>query len=177
VLIADEPTTALDVTVQAQVLELLASLRDELGTAIVMITHDLGVVARMADDVAVMYAGRIVERAPVRTAFAGPEHPYTWGLLTSIPRLDVPRERELRPIPGRPPSLISRPAGCHFRPRCPYEHERCREPGPPLDPVPDAPEHLVRCVLPSAERRQIWARPPARPPEARPPAGDHAEAS
>ncbi|HXW57893.1 MAG TPA: ABC transporter ATP-binding protein, partial [Solirubrobacteraceae bacterium] len=112
-LIADEPTSALDVTVQAQILDLLARLQRELSMAIVLVTHDLGVVAEMADHVAVFYAGRIVERAPAQELFSHPEHPYTWGLLQSIPTLFGPRERELRPIAGSPPSLIERPSGCH----------------------------------------------------------------
>ena len=119
-LIADEPTTALDVTVQAQILALLQDLQQRLGTAIIIITHDLGVVAQIADDICVMYAGRIVERGSTEDIFHAPQHPYTWGLLRSIPRLDNPRDEELVPISGRPPSLINRPSGCHFHPRCPY---------------------------------------------------------
>src|SRR4051812_3530936 len=111
-LIADEPTTALDVTVQAQILELIERLQAEFDTAVVVITHDLGVVAEVADEIAVMYAGRIVEHADTDTIFAAPEHPYTWGLLSSIPRLDAPRDEELVPIAGRPPSLINLPGGC-----------------------------------------------------------------
>src|SRR3954462_2094547 len=126
-LIADEPTTALDVTVQAQILDLIRRLQHELDTAVVMITHDLGVIAESADDVAVMYAGRIVEHAPTTTIFNAPEHPYTWGLLGSIPRLDVAAEPELVPIPGRPPSLINLPTGCSFHPRCPYVRPRHTE--------------------------------------------------
>ena len=122
-LIADEPTTALDVTVQAQILELIERLQSEFDTAVVVITHDLGVVAEMADEIAVMYAGRIVEKADTDTIFAAPEHPYTWGLLSSIPRLDSPRGEELVPIAGRPPSLINLPGGCSFHPRCPYVRE------------------------------------------------------
>ncbi|MBV9364936.1 MAG: ABC transporter ATP-binding protein, partial [Solirubrobacterales bacterium] len=118
-LIADEPTTALDVTVQAQILSLLNDLQRRLGMAIIVITHDLGVVAEITDHIAVMYAGRIVERAPTEAIFGAPQHPYTWGLLKSIPRLDSPRDEELVPISGRPPSLIRRPSGCHFHPRCP----------------------------------------------------------
>ena len=124
-LIADEPTTALDVTVQAQILALLERLQRELGMAIVIITHDLGVVAEMTDDLAVMYAGRIVETAAAELAFSGPEHPYTWGLLRSIPALDRPREEALVPIPGTPPSLIHRPSGCHFHPACLRRSRRC----------------------------------------------------
>src|SRR3954454_12838120 len=115
-LIADEPTTALDVTVQAQILDLIRRLQTELDTAVVMISHDLGVIAEMADEVAVMYAGRIVERATTETIFNTPQHPYTWGLLRSIPRLDLPRGEELVPISGRPPSLITLPGGCSFHP-------------------------------------------------------------
>ena len=118
-LIADEPTTALDVTVQAQILDLIQRLQRELDTAIVMITHDLGVVAEVADDIGVMYAGRIVEYADKDTIFAMPEHPYTWGLLKSIPRLDSPRGEELVPIPGRPPSLINKPPGLLLPPALP----------------------------------------------------------
>ena len=157
-LIADEPTTALDVTVQAQILELLAKLRDELDTAIVIITHDLGVVAQMADEIAVMYSGRIVERAPAAAIFNAPEHPYTWGLLRSIPRLTTPRDMELVPIPGRPPSLINRPSGCHFHPRCPYVREAHKQVDPDLVAVEGDPSHQVRCLLPSDTRRALWAR-------------------
>ena len=157
VLIADEPTTALDVTVQAQILALMERLQRELGMAIVIITHDLGVVAEMADDIAVMYAGRIVETAPAEDLFAAPEHPYTWGLLRSIPTLERPREEALVPIPGTPPSLINRPSGCHFHPRCAYalpEHSRI---DPALEPVPGAPEHFAACLLAPDTRRRLWA--------------------
>jgi peptide/nickel transport system ATP-binding protein len=158
VLIADEPTTALDVTVQRQILALLRRLRDELGMAMVLITHDLGVVAETADEVAVMYAGRIVEQAPVAELFAAPQHPYTWGLLRSMPRLDAAPGAELVPIPGRPPSLVHPPSGCRFHPRCPYVRERHRSVDPLLEPVAGAPEHHVACLLPEAERRATWAR-------------------
>jgi peptide/nickel transport system ATP-binding protein len=158
VLIADEPTTALDVTVQAQILELIRRLQHELDTAVVMITHDLGVIAETVDEVAVMYAGRIVERASTETIFRAPEHPYTWGLLKSIPRLDVPREAPLVPIPGAPPSLIERPSGCHFHPRCPYVRASHTRTDPRLAPVPGDPEHGVACLLPPATRREIWAQ-------------------
>ena len=134
-LIADEPTTALDVTVQAQILELIERLQSEFDTAVVVITHDLGVVAEMADEIAVMYAGRIVEKADTDTIFAAPEHPYTWGLLSSIPRLDSPRGEELVPIAGRPPSLINLPSGCSFHPRCPYVREAHKKVEPKLEPV------------------------------------------
>jgi len=156
VLIADEPTTALDVTVQKQILALLARLRDELGMAMVLITHDLGVVAEAADEVAVMYAGRIVEQAPAAELFAAPQHPYTWGLLRSMPRLEAPVGAELVPIPGRPPSLIHPPSGCRFHPRCPYARERHREVDPALEPLAGAPSHRVACLLSEAERRAIW---------------------
>jgi peptide/nickel transport system ATP-binding protein len=156
-LIADEPTTALDVTVQAQILDLIRRLQHELNTAVVMITHDLGVIAETADDIAVMYAGRIVERAPTRTIFSAPEHPYTWGLLGSIPRLDVPRDMPLVPIPGRPPSLINRPTGCSFHPRCPYVKPRHTEVDPALEPIPEDSGHSVACLLAPPVRKRIWA--------------------
>src|SRR3989440_6065249 len=134
-LIADEPTTALDVTVQAQILELIRRLQRELDTAVVMVTHDLGVIAETVDEVAVMYAGRIVEHAPTATIFNAPEHPYTWGLIGSIPRLDTARDVPLVPIPGRPPSLINLPGGCAFHPRCPYVRERHKQVDPTLERV------------------------------------------
>ena len=157
-LIADEPTTALDVTVQAQILELMAKLQDELDTAIVMITHDLGVVADVTDDIAVMYAGRIVERGPKDAIFAAPEHPYTWGLLKSIPRLDTPRDQELVPIPGRPPSLINRPSGCAFHPRCPYVRDAHTRVDPRLEAVPGQDAHAVACLLTHGTRQELWRR-------------------
>jgi peptide/nickel transport system ATP-binding protein len=155
-LIADEPTTALDVTVQAQILALMERLQRELGMAIVIITHDLGVVAEMADDIAVMYAGRIVETASAELIFAGPEHPYTWGLLRSIPRLDSPRDEDLVPIPGTPPSLINRPSGCHFHPRCAYAQPDHSRIDPALEPVPGEPTHFVACLLEPEVRRALW---------------------
>jgi peptide/nickel transport system ATP-binding protein len=155
-LIADEPTTALDVTVQAQILALLDDLQKRLGTAIIIITHDLGVVAEIADDIAVMYAGRIVEYAPTEEVFREPQHPYTWGLLKSIPRLDNPRSDELVPIAGRPPSLIQRPSGCHFHPRCPYVREAHRRIDPRLEAVPGDSGHQVACLLAPDIRRRIW---------------------
>jgi peptide/nickel transport system ATP-binding protein len=154
ILIADEPTTALDVTVQAQVLELIQALRDDFGTAVMLITHDLGVVAQMCDDVAVMYAGRVLEEAPREVLFDGPQHPYTWGLLQSIPRLDAPRTDRLSPIAGSPPSLINSPHGCKFHPRCPYTPPEALETEPPLAEA--EPGHLVRCHLPVEERRRLW---------------------
>jgi len=155
-LIADEPTTALDVTVQAQILELIETLQNEFDTAVVVITHDLGVVAEMADEIAVMYAGRIVEKADTDTIFAAPEHPYTWGLLSSIPRLDSPRGEELVPIPGRPPSLINLPGGCSFHPRCPYLQEDHKRIDPKLEPIPGTPKHEVACLLDPETRRKLW---------------------
>jgi len=130
-LIADEPTTALDVTIQAQILDLMRTLREETGTAIILITHDLGVVAELADDVVVMYAGRIVERASVVALFAEPQHPYTVGLLGSIPRLDVEQDR-LAAIEGQVPNPLAPVTGCRFHPRCPFVIERCRHEDPPL---------------------------------------------
>jgi len=141
-LIADEPTTALDVTIQAQILDLMRGLRRDTGTAIILITHDLGVVAEMADDVAVMYAGQIVERAAVRDLFARPEHPYTVGLLGSIPRLDEKRER-LPSIEGRVPDMTRPPEGCRFAARCPFVEPQCIATPPALVEV--APGHLSRC--------------------------------
>jgi len=155
-LIADEPTTALDVTVQAQILALMERLQRELGMTIVIITHDLGVVAEMADDIAVMYAGRIVETATAERLFAAPEHPYTWGLLRSIPRLDNPREQDLVPIPGVPPSLIDRPSGCHFHPRCAYAQPDHARIDPALAPTPDDPTHFAACLLDAQARRRLW---------------------
>jgi len=155
-LIADEPTTALDVTVQAQILELIERLQSEFDTAVVIITHDLGVVAEMADEIAVMYAGRIVEQGVADTIFNAPEHPYTWGLLSSIPRMDSAREEELVPIPGRPPSLINLPGGCSFHPRCPYVREAHTRVDPTLDPVDGDPSHRVACLLNSGARRRLW---------------------
>ena len=141
-LIADEPTTALDVTIQAQILDLMCGLRRDTGTAIILITHDLGVVAEMADDVAVMYAGQIVERAAVHDLFARPEHPYTVGLLGSIPRLDEKRER-LPSIEGRVPDMTRPPPGCRFAARCPFVEPECIAAPPVLVEV--APGHLSRC--------------------------------
>ena len=133
VLIADEPTTALDVTVQAQILRLLERLNAERGLAVVLITHDLGVVAEVADRVAVMYAGQIVEDASLEQIFYDPRHPYTWGLLGSMARLDDDRTARLTPIPGSPPSLVHPPTGCRFAPRCPHEFDRCGQPPPLID--------------------------------------------
>jgi oligopeptide/dipeptide ABC transporter ATP-binding protein len=142
-ILADEPTTALDVTIQAQILELLRSLSRKLGAAMLIITHNLGVVARYADRVNVMYAGRIVERGTARELYANPRHPYTLGLLRSVPRLDEPRRAKLDPIPGQPPDLTRLPPGCAFAPRCSFVVERCRRDRPELELV--APDHTAAC--------------------------------
>jgi peptide/nickel transport system ATP-binding protein len=155
-LIADEPTTALDVTVQAQILDLIERLQSEFDAAVVIITHDLGVVAEVADEIAVMYAGRVVERAPSDTIFHAPEHPYTWGLLGSIPRMDTPRDDELIPIAGRPPSLINLPGGCSFHPRCPYVREAHRKTEPTLQVIEGQPDHHVACLLDHGTRQKLW---------------------
>ncbi len=141
-LIADEPTTALDVTIQAQILDLMRELQRDTGSAIVMITHDLGVVAEMADDVVVMYAGQVAERAPVERLFSEPQHPYTVGLLGSVPRLDAPQAR-LVAIEGQLPNPLHWPRGCRFAARCPFVQTRCREQAPSLQTV--APGHLAAC--------------------------------
>jgi oligopeptide/dipeptide ABC transporter ATP-binding protein len=151
-LIADEPTTALDVTIQAQILELIKSLRDDFGTAVVMITHDMGVVADIADRVAVMYAGRVVEQGTLRDLFYDPQHPYTWGLLGSIARLDRPRPRRLNAIPGLPPSLVRLPEGCAFGPRCANRFDRCAEVPQLTDKVGDG--HLDACHLDPEQKKQ-----------------------
>jgi peptide/nickel transport system ATP-binding protein/oligopeptide transport system ATP-binding protein len=153
ILIADEPTTALDVTIQAQILDRIKELRDRTNTAVILVTHDLGVVADIADRIMVMYAGRIVEQGTVDEIFYDPQHPYTWGLLGSIPRLDRERSRRLPSIAGAPPSLIDPPAGCHFRPRCPHRFDRCQE-VPDLEArLRDAPDHRDRCWLPVEDKR------------------------
>jgi peptide/nickel transport system ATP-binding protein len=141
-LIADEPTTALDVTIQAQILELMRTLRGELGTAIILITHDLGVIAELADDVLVMYAGKVIERCPAERLFAEPQHPYTVGLLGSIPRLHVQQER-LSAIEGFVPDAAAFPEGCRFHPRCPFAVEKCRSEIPPLLPIKE--NHHAAC--------------------------------
>ncbi len=144
-LIADEPTTALDVTIQAQILDLVRRLRDKIGMSMIWITHDLGVVAGLADTLQVMYAGKIVERAPVKEVFKDTRHPYTLGLLASLPRLDQ-RHEKLTSILGSPPDLREEPTGCPFSPRCPYVIDRCRSETPPLIPVDQGhPEHLAAC--------------------------------
>ncbi len=145
-LIADEPTTALDVTTQAQILQLMNRLQEDFGSAIIIITHDLGVVAETADNVVVMYAAQVAERASVDSIFTRPHHPYTWGLLGSLPRLDADVER-LTQIPGQPPSLLRPPRGCRFHPRCPYVMDVCKEKDPELRPISNDPEHLQACHL------------------------------
>jgi peptide/nickel transport system ATP-binding protein len=158
-LIADEPTTALDVTVQAQILDLMRTLQQEFNSALIIITHDLGVVAELADDLLVMYGGKCVEYGSATTVFERPEHPYTWGLLGSMPRLDRTVAKRLLPIAGTPPSLINVPSGCAFHPRCTFEPLTGglgRTTVPELDDAGGG--HLVRCHLPTAERRRIWAQ-------------------
>jgi peptide/nickel transport system ATP-binding protein len=146
ILIADEPTTALDVTIQAQIIELIDKLKDDFNSSVILITHDLGVVADIADEIIVMYAGRVVERGSKRQLFYDPQHPYTWGLLGSIPRLDRPKAERLHSIAGAPPSLINLPQGCKFRPRCPHAFEKCME-EPGLENRVDDAGHLDRCWL------------------------------
>jgi oligopeptide/dipeptide ABC transporter ATP-binding protein len=146
ILIADEPTTALDVTIQAQIIELVGRLKEEFNSAVIFITHDLGVIADIADEIIVMYAGRIVERGAKRDIFYDPQMPYTWGLLGSIPRLDRPRPERLHTIKGMPPSLIQLPQGCKFRPRCPHAFDKCRE-EPALENRVETAGHLDRCWL------------------------------
>jgi len=145
VLICDEPTTALDVTIQAQILELMVDLQEKFGTAIVMITHDLGVVAQLADKVMVMYAGRAVEQSSTEQVFYDPLMPYSWSLLRSLPRLDTAGEVRLLPIKGQPPSLIFLPEGCNFSPRCPFVKDECHATDPPLEEK--KPGHAAACIL------------------------------
>ncbi|MGD9737196.1 MAG: ABC transporter ATP-binding protein [Solirubrobacterales bacterium] len=152
-LIADEPTTALDVTIQAQILRLLEELNRKRNLATILITHDLGVVAEIADRVLVMYAGRVVEQGSLDDIFYDPQHPYTWGLLGSLTRLDQPRPERLPQIKGAPPSLLDLPKGCPFRPRCPHEFAKCPQ-LPPLEAkLPEAPDHRDRCWLTPEEKR------------------------
>ena len=156
VLIADEPTTALDVTVQAQILQLIEGFNRDRELAVVLITHDLGVVAEIADRVVVMYAGQIVEDTTLDEIFYDPQHPYTWGLLGSLPRLDQPRPARLPQIPGQPPSLLSPPPGCRFAPRCPHAFEKCTEPPPLEDRLKgNTGAHLDRCWLEPAEKKKL----------------------
>jgi peptide/nickel transport system ATP-binding protein len=162
-LIADEPTTALDVTVQAQILDLIDSLQQEFGSAVIIITHDLGVVAELADDILVMYAGRTAEYGTSEDIFDRPAHPYAWGLLGSMPRLDRARIERLIPIPGTPPSLINVPSGCPFHPRCAYAAQTN---GRSVNEIPQlravGPGHEVACHLSTDEQRRIWAEQAAR---------------
>jgi peptide/nickel transport system ATP-binding protein/oligopeptide transport system ATP-binding protein len=146
ILIADEPTTALDVTIQAQIVDLVSRLKSDFDSAVIFITHDLGVIAEIADEIIVMYAGRVVERGSKRDVFYDPQMPYTWGLLGSIPRLDRPRVDRLHTIEGMPPSLINLPEGCKFRPRCPHAFEKCMQ-EPALENRVESPGHLDRCWL------------------------------
>ena len=156
-LIADEPTTALDVTTQAQIMNLMKRLQEDFGSAIIVITHDLGVVAETADDVLVMYAAQVAEHAPVHKLFNRPHHPYTWGLLGSLPRLDADVDRLVQ-IPGQPPSLLRPPSGCRFHPRCPYVMDKCRTEDPPLVGISDDPEHLQACHLDEATKDREAAK-------------------
>jgi peptide/nickel transport system ATP-binding protein len=172
-LIADEPTTALDVTVQSQILDLISELQAEFGSAVIIITHDLGVVAELADDILVMYAGRAAEYGAAVDIFGRPGHPYTWGLLASMPRLDRERQTRLVPIPGTPPSLIGVPPGCPFHPRCRYTAltgGRCQVEVPVLREAA-SPGHAAACHLTAAQRAREWAAPSAGqvPDEAREP--------
>jgi oligopeptide/dipeptide ABC transporter ATP-binding protein len=170
-LIADEPTTALDVTVQAQVLLVIKRLQEEFGTAVILITHDLGVIAEVADDVVVMYGGAVMEQADRLTLFTANHHPYTEGLLQSLPAYGGERER-LRSIPGQPPSPINLPPGCPFAPRCIYVMDRCRIDVPPLAPVGTDSGHLSACWLPHEMagrerlRRKIFGQAPSERAEA-----------
>jgi oligopeptide/dipeptide ABC transporter ATP-binding protein len=153
-LIADEPTTALDVTIQAQVLEVMSRLAKEFGTAVIIITHNLGVVARYADRVNVMYGGKIIETASAKELYSNPKHPYTIGLLKSVPRLDEARKEKLVPIEGSPPDLANLPKGCSFYPRCSYRVDRCLEDVPPLMEV--GTRHFSACwVLAGAEGKEL----------------------
>ena len=155
----DEPTTALDVTVQAQILDLLRDLQREFGSSILMITHDLGVVAEIADDVLLMYAGKAIERGTVRELLKTPEHPYAWGLLTSIPKLTGATDSELLAIPGTPPSLITLPSGCSFSPRCSYKNRSkvdCESVMPELAGAKFNSSHLVSCHLSETDRVAIF---------------------
>jgi peptide/nickel transport system ATP-binding protein/oligopeptide transport system ATP-binding protein len=154
-LIADEPTTALDVTIQAQILDELRQLRRESDAGIILVTHDLGVVADIADRIVVMYAGRVVEQGTLDDLFYNPQHPYTWGLLGSITRVDRAGEGRLPAIPGLPPSLLNPPRGCHFRPRCPHAFERCTEVPDLVSRLAESPDHLDRCWLEPERKREL----------------------
>jgi peptide/nickel transport system ATP-binding protein len=153
-LIADEPTTALDVTIQSQILDELRQLRDETNAGVILVTHDLGVVADIADRVIVMYAGRVVEQGTLDDIFYDPQHPYTWGLLGSITRIDADRSLRLPAIPGMPPSLLRPPEGCHFRPRCPHAFHKCTQVPPLENRIPERPTSKDRCFLSVEEKRK-----------------------
>ncbi|MGX1881405.1 ABC transporter ATP-binding protein [Streptomyces sp. NPDC055287] len=161
-LIADEPTTALDVTVQAQILDLIRDLQKEFGSAVIIITHDLGVVAELADDILVMYGGRCIERGPAEKVFYEPQHPYTWGLLGSMPRIDRDQTERLIPVKGSPPSLINIPSGCAFHPRCPYADvpkggiTRTERPELKVLPGQEAERHYSACHMAAEDRTRIW---------------------
>jgi peptide/nickel transport system ATP-binding protein len=154
-LIADEPTTALDVTIQAQILDELRRLRSETDAGIILVTHDLAVVADIADRVVVMYSGRVVEQGTLDELFYDPQHPYTWGLLGSITRIDRNRSTKLPAIAGMPPSLLNAPKGCHFRPRCPHAFTQCTQVPALESRISDAPAHLDRCWLPVEQKREL----------------------
>jgi oligopeptide/dipeptide ABC transporter ATP-binding protein len=156
-LFADEPTTALDVTVQAQILDLLGELQRDRRMAMILVTHDLGVVAGRAHDIAVMYAGQVVEQATAKALFANVRHPYTEALLKSIPKLEMAKHTRLEAIAGRPPDLVALPQGCKFAPRCPYAHDRCRAEEPPLVADPTDPDHLFRCHFPVGSGAPVTA--------------------
>ena len=156
ILIADEPTTALDVTIQAQIIELVKRLRDELGMAVIWITHDLGVIAGLADRVIVMYGGLIIEEAPVKELYSNPSHPYTIGLIGSLPRVDETEHKRLDSIEGLPPILYEMPTSCPFAPRCKWALEKCWKENPPLKGITSDPSHLIACwvdVKTGGERR------------------------
>ena len=155
VLIADEPTTALDVTIQAQILDLIQDLNKSRGLATILITHDLGVVAEVADRVLVMYGGKVVERGTLDDIFYDPQHPYTWGLLGSLTRIDQPRPHRLPQISGAPPSLLNLPTGCSFRPRCPHEFAKCTQVPALESRLVDQPNHLDRCFLDPEQKRTL----------------------
>jgi oligopeptide/dipeptide ABC transporter ATP-binding protein len=154
-ILADEPTTALDVTIQDQILKLLVALQRDLGLSLVLVTHDLAVVAQTCQRVAVMYAGQIVEMAATADLFRQPLHPYTMGLLNCVPRLDGPANRRLTPIPGAPPDIAQPPSGCRFHPRCPLATDTCRIGKPDLTEV--SPGHLSRCIRQDALTTDLWA--------------------
>jgi oligopeptide transport system ATP-binding protein len=156
-LIADEPTTALDVTIQAQILELMKDLRNKINSSIILITHDLGVVANLCDSIRVMYAGKIVEEGKTRDIFYEPRHPYTWGLLNSIPKINIEEKERLVPIDGQPPDLLKPPAGCAFAERCPHVMAICQQQQPPLIKAGQGHEHRAACWLNHAQAEAVAA--------------------